>query len=71
MDSGCGISTDAITSAPVQEVTKSLLSSLAPKLLLLGVLIGVAALAIFLYRRSNKKETKEEKPHFRAKVREK
>lgn len=71
---GCEIGTDTLITAPVQSVTSSLLSSIFSKLILFGVLLGIAVLAIFLYRRSNqkeKKEIKEEKQNFRAKLREK
>ncbi|MDP3728920.1 MAG: hypothetical protein Q8R18_05735 [bacterium] len=63
----CGISTDALGAAPAQEFTNILLSGIAQKLIIPGVILGVAALTIFLYRRSNKKKKKEEKMTFRPK----
>ena len=71
MVGACGISTGALVAAPIQSVTNSFFSSIVPKLILIGVLIGIAVFAIALYRRSNKKELKEEKQNFRPKGGEK
>ncbi|MSR86197.1 hypothetical protein EXS74_02280 [Candidatus Woesearchaeota archaeon] len=68
---GCGISTDALIATPAQELSTSVFGSIFLKLIFLGLFLGLAALAVFLYRRSNKKEKKEEKHNFRPKEKRK